>query len=168
MTPTISEKSIKTAKQVASSFYKKNPGLEFNEILSESYLMMMDAVNTWNPEKGRTLQSWIGFIVHRELRKKLHKGELTSNSPVFICHYENIEEQVINHLDPERILLEKEKIYGLSQLSRNILDMAFAEVQEGQRSKNKIKAQIKERLRTQGVSCNKIQVAFHELRMAAA
>ena len=156
----VSDDSMKTAKQVSAAFVRRFPRFEYNEVLSEAYIIMTDAIATWEPDKGRALQSWIAFMIHRNLKKIFFKD------PIMMVT--DMDEFVNTELNPEQIYLEYEKQHSLSKLSRDILRMVYnGEVPATKDNKNSIKGAIKTQLRKQGVAFNKIKSAFHELKMAA-
>ena len=155
----ITEKSIKTAQQVSAAFCRRFPRFEYNEVLSEAYIIMTDAVQSWDPVKGRALQSWIAFMIHRNLKKILF------NDPMLISIED---ENAMTQINPEQIYLEYEKLRSLSKLSQDILSMVYkGEIESKNENRNSIKAAIKNKLREKGIAFNKIQSAFHELKLAA-
>ncbi len=146
------QEQIKIARQASYSFYKRNPHLEHDEIMAESNLAMMEAIETFDPTKGRSLNSWIGFIVHRHLNKTYkdyqHMEEL------FDWNMPNISQ------NPERVYIFKEVTNSLSTASKETIKMIF---NDGIYAKK----ELKEKLRNKGFAWNKIQTAFYELRQIA-
>lgn len=151
---------LKIAKQASYSFYQKNFHLEPDEVLAEAYSAMMEALRTFNPTKGRNLNSWVGFKVNRRLRKKFQvKEELPDDLSKIIS-------STYSQTNPESILLFKETINSFSDAAKETVSMLLNSQIEAT-GKNKTKREIKEKLRTKGFSYNKIQKAFHELRSFA-
>lgn len=145
------------AKQVSKSFYKSNPHLNYDDIVGEALDAMIHAIDTHDPIKGRSLHSWIGFIVHRELRKtfKGFESELE-----FLDYF--TESTIYN---PERIAIFKETVENFSDASKQILLIIFnGELPTTCSGKNEVKRELKNKLREYGFAWNKIQKAFSELR----
>ncbi len=146
------EKEIKTMHQVVYQFHKKNPHIEYNEILSEANIIFIKAIDTYNPMRERTLCSWIAFLMHRELRKQF--------KDLLPCVEYNDSLQNNNTYNPERIYIFKETLNNLSTASKIIIKIIF--------EKNiSTKKEIKKELRSQGFAWNKIQMAFCELKGVA-
>ncbi len=147
------DECIKTAHQAAHSFYVKNPTYEWEEIISKSNLIMIEAIKTHDPLKGRSLKSWVAFMTHRELNRTLR------NYVPVMCEY-NDELTKSYSNNPERILIFKETLKSLSTASREAIDIVLCELVVD-------KSEIKKRLRDRGFAYNKIQKAFNELRRFA-
>ncbi len=143
------QKEIQITHQISHIFYQKYPHIEYNEILAESNLAMIKAISTYDPVKGRTLNSWIGFLIHRELRKKFKED--------ILCLEYNDELQRCDRFNPERLMMFKESINSLSKAAKESIKIVL--------QKNiYTKKEIKQELRLQGFAYNKIQTAFCELR----
>lgn len=167
------KKCFKTAKQAAFQFYSNRkqytPGLDHKEVLAESYLAMLEAIETWEPGRGCTLESWVGRIVHQTLRKKFHRD----SALVDIEDIEALsnEDTLFKRQDPERLLLEKEKhierMKGLSQTARKVLKI-LNECERLPEKKNAAKRMVSTELREREIAWNKIKSSFQELRKVAA
>ena len=143
---------IKVTNQVASVFHRRNPSLEKAEVTAEANLAMIEAINTFDPEKGRNLKSWVGFMVHRSLRKTFQFQ---------VEHLQYIDDLSCSRaLDPERIYILKETINSFSKAAKEVITIIL---------QNPVsrKSEIKSQLRKQGFAFNKIQTAFTELRRFA-
>jgi DNA-directed RNA polymerase specialized sigma subunit len=143
---------MKIVHQVSHSFYRKHPHIEYDEIVAEACLIMIKAIETFDPEKGRSLNSWIGFMIHRNL-KKVFADEMDSveyDDGMYNC----------NRFDPERIFFFKESLNSLSNASKEVIQMIFHQ-------DISTKKEIKQALRTKGFAWNKIQKAFCELKRFA-
>jgi len=138
--------------QIVASFHRKHSYLEKEEIDSTANLIMLEAIKTFDAEKGRNLKSWVGFMLHRNLKK-------------LFCYEMNLDEYLDEFTgnfsyNPERILMTKESILSMSQAAKEIIGYVFKEsIYE--------KKELKEKLRTNGFAWNKIQTAFCELRKFA-
>lgn len=139
----------KISKQVASSFKRKHPHLDLEELTSEAYLIALEATQTFDEKKGRQLYSWIGFMIHRNLNKKYS---------VYHEFLEYIDDISLSYkTNPERIYLAKEALNSVSIAAREAIKLVIV---------NHIveKNKVKESLRDKGYAWNKIQKAFWELR----
>lgn len=167
------KKCFKTAKQAAFQFYSNRkqyiPELEHKEVLAESYLAMMEAIETWEPDRGCALESWVGRIVHQTLRKRFHRDPvLVDIEDIELLSNENM---FSKRQDPERLLLEKEKhierMRGLSQTARKVLKI-INECECLPEKKNEAKRMIKKELREKEIAWNKIRSSLQELRRVTA
>jgi methylaspartate ammonia-lyase len=153
------QNSVKIVKQVSQSFYKKNTHLSYEEILDVALNSMIKALETYNPKKERTLNSWIAFIAHRELRKNFKK---------YTPEFEFIDYLTeTNIYDPERICMFKETMENLSETAKYTVHMLLNGDISFANNKNEIKRNIKTKLREKGYAWNKIQSAFSELKTYA-
>lgn len=148
---------VRVVEQISIQFFKKNPYLNYDDIFSEATNAMAKALETHNPNRERTLASWTGFIVHRELNKAFKT--------------KNIEIEYIDHLisnntfNPERITVFKNTLENLSEASKAIIEIILEDsIPDHCENKNQIKREIKNKLRRKGFAWNKIQKAFSELR----
>ena len=142
----------KITKQVAYSFKRKNPHLDLDEIIGEVNLAAVEAMQTFQENRGRMLDSWIAFMAHRALNKRFYE------EPDFLEYFSDM--SVSYAMDPERICLAKEAIMSVSQAAKEAVRIVFVDqVFE--------KQEIKNNLRKKGFAWNKIQTAFCELRRLA-
>jgi hypothetical protein len=113
---------------------------------------MIEAIQTFNEEKGRSIKSWIAFMIHRNLKKMF---TLEMNLDEYIDEYtSNLS------YNPERILINKESLLSMSQAAKEVVNYIIKEnIYE--------KQELKQKLRTNGFAWNKIQTAFCELRKFA-
>lgn len=143
---------MKTAEQAAVAFHKRNTNLDLDDLISEAHLIMIDAFHSYDPTKGRSLKSWVGFLVHRNLRKKfwykLKENEL------------ELETYGSDSLNPERVAIFKETLNNFSEASKEVVSIIF---DKSIHEKN----EIKKEMRKKGFAWNKIQAAFSELRTFA-
>lgn len=164
------ESCLKTAKQAACQFHRRNWFLEKDEVEAEAQLAMMEALVTWEPTKGRTLRSWIAFIVHRTLRKRFGWDGVAFD-PVEIETISNEHGITMSKNNPEYLLMIKEKHEErrkqLSATAKEMLNMLNSNI-EIPYKKNEAKRIIRENMREKGVAWNKIRTAFQELREATA
>ena len=145
-------KLMKIAYQVSHSFHNKNPHIDFDDILSESHLIMIRAMETFDPEKGRSLNSWVAFLIHRNL-KKIFAEHLP-------CVEYNDSLSRNDQFNPERIFFFKEALKSMSSASKEVINLIMKE--------NVVtKKEIKTELRNKGFAWNKIQKAFCELKKFA-
>lgn len=150
---------IETAKQAALQFSRQRPFLDKDDVQSEAMLIMYDALNSYDPTKGRTLKSWVAFLVHRELRKVyFHALTEVSYDPDWIMtsHYNT----------PEKEFIFRETLTNFSEAGKEVVKMVFDGELEAD-GKNNVKREIKHRLRDLGYSWCKIQKAFKELKFFA-
>ncbi len=141
---------IKVASQAAKSVHNEFPYTELNELQAQSHLIMMEAFNSFNPVKGRSMKSWIGFMVHRELRKMIKKEQINSVEYDDLVH-------CTEKYDPERMMMFKQTIDSFSAATQEAVNLVTNELITE-------KQEIKNRLRNKGFAWNKIQKAFFELR----
>lgn len=158
------ELGILTARQVAFAICKRFPWIDKEEAVAESMVIMLDAIDTWNPDKGRNIRSWIAFKCHRELKKIFLQSE--TSVVVYTDSLIEIEESLLNEVDPETMIVGRDKFAELSETSKDIIRMVFSGKLSKNGNKNSIKQEIKAKLRKNGVAFNKIQTAFHELKQA--
>lgn len=156
---------IKTAKQAAASFYRMNSSYNKDEVFAEAYLAMMEAMTSWDPIKGRSLKSWIGFMVHRHLRNVFWRQTSIYFEAVNVESLFNDKE-----LNAEELLIflekEEERKQKLSFTAREAIALLENEISIGK--KNETKREIKKELTKKGVSQRQIKRTFQELRMTAA
>lgn len=155
---------IKRVKQASYSFYIHNAHLniDYKDVLSESFLIMLKALETWDPVKGRSKESWVVFLIHRELRKMYWKEEeiFISQDDIDTWHYTGV--------DTDDLLISKEKFENLSGLSKYIFNKIFnGEIKTDSDKKNTIKQAAKKQMRKDGISWGKIRSTFRELKDAA-
>jgi len=155
---------IETAKKAANQFSRQRSFLDKDDVRSEAVLIMYSAFDTYDPEKGRTLKSWIAFLVHRELRK-MYSNALTevSYDPDIMFNSMSNDKTTGN---PERQFLFQETVDNLSEAGVEVVKMVFGGELEAD-GKNNVKREIKHRLRDLGYSWCKIQKAFKELKFFA-
>jgi len=148
----------KTAIQAARAFHAKNNHLNREDLESEALLIMYKAVSSWSPDKGRTMKSWVAFLVHRDLKKQFRDNTL----------FEEINDTMISSTitNPERVSAFKEELQNVSSTAKRTLDILFSRAIH-KKKKNEIKREIKSILRSEGYSWNKIQIAFNELKVIA-
>lgn len=142
----------KLSKQVAYAFKRKNPHLDLDDLIGESSLAMIEALQTFEADRGRTLESWCVFLAHRTLNKKFYQ------EPNFLEYIDDL--SISYAMDPERVCLAREAITSVSQAAKEAVKLVFIDqIFE--------KQEIKKELREQGFAWNKIQTAFCELRRLA-
>ena len=158
---------METARKASYEFYKMNPHLDYQELISEAYLAMVEAVNTWKPDGGRSLNSWVVYVVEQKLCKEF--GRSINN-----IDFGEVEELAIAHssdpdcINPEILMCLNDTISSMSQTSREIIRAIFQEeITPTKLNKNAVTKEIKKYLRNKGVSWCKIQEAFKELRQYA-
>lgn len=165
------EQCMKRARQAAHKAYDRNGRtVERSELIAEAYLVMTEALLTWDPERGRSQESWVGYLVNRELKKKCAQSSV-------VFDHDDIDdfssEQVLRGAreDPESVLLTKEKHElrrnSLSSTAQEVLSI-LAENCAIPDKKNEAKRIVREHLREEGVAWNKIKSAFKELREVTA
>jgi len=150
---------ITVAKQAACQFSRQRPFLDKDDVQSEAMIIMYDALNSFDPIKGRTLTSWVAFMVHRELKKRF------SNALIEVCYDPNLI-MATHHSTPEREYIFRETLQNFSEAGKEVVKMVFDGKLEAD-GKNNVKREIKHRLRNLGYSWCKIQKAFKELRFFA-
>jgi len=160
------EKQIEVARKAALAFAKKHPYLEKDELVAESYVIMVDAISSWDAGKGRALNSWVAFVVHRELKKKYVSNSSTPNT----CEYnDELSESTV--YEPERIIAFWSDIADLSTTGQEVVELLLRTPEALELSethgKNAVKSHIKKVLRKRKTPWNKIQLAFKELRALA-
>ena len=159
------EEVMKIARQASTEFYFRNFGVfDRAEIVSEAYLAMIKAIDTWNPERESSLKSWVGLLVKRRLQRVfLHSKKEPLADDIDI-------EQMPNKWNPEELLIKKERELlrkqKVTETSREILRL----MQYGNfeiTKKNETKRRIKTELKKQGHTCRNIKHAFQELKAEA-
>jgi DNA-directed RNA polymerase sigma subunit (sigma70/sigma32) len=65
-------KVINLLRSIAWSFWRKT-GVDFDELMSESYLVFMKCCESYRKDKGTKFSSWLQFKVSMHLRTYLHK-----------------------------------------------------------------------------------------------
>jgi len=159
------QKQIEVARKAALAFAKKHPYLEKDELVAESYVVMVEAISSWDSTKGRALNSWVAFIVHRELKKKYCQRNPYEN----VDYNDDLSESTVN--EPERVISFWSDICDLSETGQQVVEMLLKTPEALELSekfgKNAVKRKIKTTLRKQEVPWNKIQLAFKELKELA-
>ena len=160
------KKCMKVAGQASYSFYKRwciYFHIEAEEVKAESLLAMAEAMTTYEPNRGRTLESWVVYIVKRHLRKKFLKVPW-----VHRVHLDDFDNLITDHYDMERSLLIKEALNDLSPLSKEMFDVILnGNLVTKDDNKNTIKREVKKLLRSRGYSIQRIKSALHELKTVA-
>lgn len=143
---------VKLSKQVGWAFKRKNPHLDMDDIIGEASLAMVEALQTFEVDRGRSVESWCVFLAHRALNKKFYDEEI---------FMEYIDDLSLSYTtNPERVFLAKEAITSVSKAAKEAVKLVFIDqIFE--------KQEIKKELREQGFAWNKIQTAFGELRRLA-
>jgi len=155
----------KRVKQASLAFYYRINGtvriIDYGDIYSDAWETAIKAIETWDPDKGRKLESWIVFMIHRELKKNYYD----------FLPYEELNEEVCScrkYPSPEQCIMTKQKFERMSPLSRWIFVSVFnGEIESRDDNKNSIKQAVKKECRNNGIAWNKIRAAFHELKQAA-
>jgi len=161
--------NMKTARQVAYSFYQKNfrklraRAIDDKEVIAEAYFAMTKAMQSYDPNKGRSIRSWTAYLAHRNLNKMLYR-ETKIYRTEEACDYDI----GIASSNAEEMMILSEKLDSLSDISKYIMRMIYnAEIEIADHNKNTIKRAIKDKLREEGYAYNKIKSAFKELKLAA-
>lgn len=155
------EEYIKITKQAAYSFCKRDSDKDKDEIFAEAYLAMAEAMISWDPVKGRTLKSWIGFMVHRHLRNTFWRKKQIFFDDIDVETLTNNKE-----LNAEEQLISIEKKNELSTTARDVIELLLEK--DFTEKKNETKRQIKNELVSKGVSQRHVQRTFRELKTIAA
>lgn len=161
------EQFLETAKKASYEVYKAHPEIDFQEAINEAYLSMMKALNSWNPEKGRSKNSWVAFIVKRDLWKSFDfSQEMVNFDEVSdIISFQSSDPNTIN---PESLMILNETIGDFTDTSKEIIQAIFQEkIKPKSYNKNAVTKEIKNYLRNKGFPWWKIQEAFRELRVYA-
>jgi len=157
---------MKVAGQASYAFYDRYRHylhMEAEEVKAESLLAMTEAMISYEENRGRTLESWVVYIVKRHLRKKFLKVPWIRR-----VHLDNFDELITDHYDMERTLLIKEALDNLSPLSKEMFDIILnGELVTKDDNKTTIKREIKKLLRSRGYGIQKIKSALHELKQVA-
>lgn len=163
---------METAKKAAHEFYRyefyrSNIRIEYGELLGEAYVAMTEAFTTWDEDKGRSLNSWVAFIVKQRLSNKFY-------STISNIDFAEIEETTLlqstdpNCMNPELLCIIGETISAFSETSREIIRAIFdEEIKPVTYNKNAVTREIKNYLRSKGFPWWKIRAAFKELRQYA-
>jgi len=153
----------KTARQAAVEFMKLGYGFwDYEEVVAEAYLSMVEAARTWDHERGCTARSWVARIVKQQLCKTF----LQSKDMIDECIGDALDESITpsNSHDPETLLIIKETLEDFSATSKEIMRIVFEDPPPLKRhNKNAVKRAIKDKLREEGYPWWKIQSAFSEL-----
>jgi hypothetical protein len=158
---------METARKASYEIYKIHTELDFQEVVSEAYLNMMEALNTWNPEKGRSKNSWVAFIVKRELWRSLDFSQELTNFDE-ISDIISFQSSDPNTMNPELLMIVNETIGSFTETSKEIIRAIFEEkIKPETYNKNAVTREIKSYLRSKGFPWWKIQAAFKELRQYA-
>ena len=157
---------MKVAGQASYAFYDRWRiyfHIEAEEVKAESLLAMTEAMITYEPDRGRTLESWVVFIVKRHLRKKFLKVPWARR-----VHLDNFDEVITDHYDMERSLLIKEALNGLSPLCKEMFDVILnGNLVTEDDNKNTIKRKLKETFQGRGYGIQRIKKALQELKTVA-
>lgn len=172
---------LKTARQAAYEVYKNNPSLMTQDVIHESYLAMMEAMLTWDSEKGSALNTWVAFKVRCNLCEQIRNKAPSFNDISFNDIQDDLVQSSNSHkvnpnlqstdsytMNPEMLLIISETIGAFSDTSKEIIRAIFnEEIQPEADNKNAVTREIKNYLRNKGFPWWKIQSAFKELRQYA-
>jgi len=159
------KKCLKVAGQASAVFYKKYYyiHMESEEVQAEAYLAMADALITYQPDRGRKIESWVGFKVNRHLKKRFLKDYRFKE-----VHIKDFDELISNGYDMERTLLVQEAIENSDPLSKEIMKLLLkGKLITKNDNKNTIKQEIMKTFRERGYGIQKIKKAFNELKKIA-
>lgn len=153
----------KTARQAAVEFMRLGYGFwDYEEVVAEAYLAMMEAARTWDHERGCTAKSWTAHIVKQQLCRVFLKNK----DMVDECIGDTLDESAApsNSHDPETLLIIKETFDNFSITSKEVLKIIFEEPPIlPQYNKNAVKQAIKSKLREKEYPWWRIQESFSEL-----
>lgn len=167
----VDEGTMETAKAAALRFTKKNFHLHFDpdDVAGTAYLAMCKAVQSWNPEGGRSMKSWVAFLVQREFCDEfITEIDEETGGRVGVTGLDPEMEESGRDYNPERVCALYEAISNLSPAAREAARIALrGEVDAESGGRNDAKRAIKKRMDELGWSAKKVRQAFTELRELA-
>lgn len=158
------KKCMKVAEQVSAVFCRKNRIHDYSEVKAEAYFIMVNSMRSWLPDKGSKITSWVGFNVHRELKKKFK----------FDNHLVDYDVEwvptVVN--SPERLCVNKDTYAALSPVASLAMQLLMTnlkvdDVSDNRYIKSNTKRAIKTKLLSLGHKPYHIAKAFTELKQIA-
>ena len=170
------------AKKAAYEAFRNNPSLINEDVIHNAYVAMLEAMHTWDSEKGSALNTWVALKVRCTLYDQLRSQAPSFNDISFneikdnlnLQHNEsckvNPDLQSTNSqtMNPEILLIISETIGAFSDTSKEIIRAIFNdEIQPEAHNKNAVVREIKNHLRNKGFPWWKIQSAIKELRQYA-
>ena len=140
---------------------RKNPGLEFNELVGEGNLAYCEALQTWNPDKGK-------FSTHLVWRLRHHLGRANSIAYDHNNHTMTIDEG-LQVSDPKAVGGIWSALENLGSEAREVVGLilgSFGELADFTAGSVKVtQGHIRSALRSRGWSWRVIESAMAEIKV---
>ena len=154
--------------KLAHSFHRAAPWTELEELYSEASKVSIEALLSYEPEKGAAPHTWIVRCVSSGLKRFCWPGNSKFETP---CSAEQIEAFTAGTPSVERQIMFKEMISSLSadakQIARLLLENEPAKILKVKTNAapKEIRGKIYKHLKNQGWTQRSIWDAFRELKL---
>ena len=176
------EKNLNLIRNIAWSYHKTNPAIEFDDLFSEGCIAYLEAEKNFNPNYGTKKTSYIWMCMQSHLNN-ITKRENKINQWISPVIFEEIFQGSIYSLEdtpsstsyqPEKCLMAKEAYASLFNTLSPMAQELIESIQNGLGGYLPIdtpklcRGAIKDALRKQGWSWANIWDTFREIKMTLA
>lgn len=156
----LTSSSMEQAASIAWSF-AKTTGIDFQDLLGDSYLSLVKAANDYNPACKTKMNSFAYTCIENGLKSNISKAKEIQDNEVYtdnIPHFYNQEN------DPARIAEFKNLLDNLSEEAKSVIKLIFESPADIVNSHGITMASIRKYLHKNGMKIDLINCIFNEIK----